>query len=427
MYQHDPGAWLNMSQYAGGSTGTKKITLPELQWLAPVLSEWPHVIGIVLSDDTVDLASQEMEMMTWMRANTPTLIPIVNQAQDGAVWLVRAGGTMNRPELYGINRNNEPLLNQAQTLLRQFDQEKDLSDRYGLDFYPLFNIGDGYYLDLTNSWSINSFQPAAALAYGATGLVYYTWAEGIWNYSGCGSSPDICHWTPDSGPKQPAFEVATTMNAKTLAWGPDLLAYSALAAVYHTGWPTVSFSPGNFTQSPGGEIVAAMADNVMLGLRIPPTYGSPIGDTAALAIVVDKRLEFGTGAPPAARNVTITFGSSVSAVSLVDVDFAALAAARAAGLTPAAAATMARRTTVLRQRSVGEWNTAAMSVNITLRGGESSMLLLTATDPASFSADTRALHTLRYDASKTDLSAVRTQVRSNTRQSNASWGGWHAL
>lgn len=61
-----------------------------------------------------------------------------------------AGATVNRPELYGIARINEPLLPQAQTLLRQFDEERDLSDRYGLDWWPLFNIGDGYYLDLMN-------------------------------------------------------------------------------------------------------------------------------------------------------------------------------------------------------------------------------------------------------------------------------------
>lgn len=259
------------------------------------------------------------------------------------------------------------------------------------------------------SWSINSFQAGAAAAYGATGVTWYTWGEGVWNYSGCGSSPDICHWVDGSGPRQPAMDAVTTVNARLLAWGPRLLQYAALTAVYHTGWATVSLSPGSYTQIPGDTIVAAMDTDLMLGLRLPPLAGPPPGGPDAVAVIVDKRVELGAGPPPPARTVTIAFGASIAAATLVGVDVAALAAARAAGVGPDAAAASARTTTHLFRRSAGD--AAPVAVNVTLRGGESAMLELVATDAAAFGVTARGMRRLRYDASAVDLTPVRTQVR----------------
>lgn len=81
IFQRAAGVWINTSEYGGGPSGWKKITPPELQWLAPTLRQWPHVVGILISDDTVDLAKQEIDMIAWMRANASDLMPIVNQAQ----------------------------------------------------------------------------------------------------------------------------------------------------------------------------------------------------------------------------------------------------------------------------------------------------------------------------------------------------------
>ena len=68
-----------------------KITLPEVQWLAPRLLPYKNVVGLLITDDGVDLARNEIEEIEWMLANTPSLFPWVNQCGDGSEWIARAG------------------------------------------------------------------------------------------------------------------------------------------------------------------------------------------------------------------------------------------------------------------------------------------------------------------------------------------------
>jgi hypothetical protein len=61
----------------------KKITLPELQWMAQQVRHNPAVVGLLLTDDGADLSSEEIAMAAWMRESTPELMPWANQCADG--------------------------------------------------------------------------------------------------------------------------------------------------------------------------------------------------------------------------------------------------------------------------------------------------------------------------------------------------------
>ena len=72
----------NIGGEAQGPTNTwskldsnHKITLPETKWLAKQIVDMPGAAGILITDDGVDLARNEVEEIEWMRENTPTLFP----------------------------------------------------------------------------------------------------------------------------------------------------------------------------------------------------------------------------------------------------------------------------------------------------------------------------------------------------------------
>jgi hypothetical protein len=82
--------WGETSQNIGGESqgavaayvppgSNHKITLPEIKWVASRLKNRSSVVGILITDDGVDLAKNEIDEIAWMRENTPELLPWVNQ------------------------------------------------------------------------------------------------------------------------------------------------------------------------------------------------------------------------------------------------------------------------------------------------------------------------------------------------------------
>lgn len=62
------GQWvdLNMSNTRSDTVAVeKKITLPELQWMALQVRRNPAVVGLLLTDDGADLSSEEIAMAAW--------------------------------------------------------------------------------------------------------------------------------------------------------------------------------------------------------------------------------------------------------------------------------------------------------------------------------------------------------------------------
>ena len=68
-----------------------KATVRELEWLATRVAGDPSVVGLLVTDDAVDLAQEDLDSIAWMREHTPQLWPWLNQCSDGTEWLARAG------------------------------------------------------------------------------------------------------------------------------------------------------------------------------------------------------------------------------------------------------------------------------------------------------------------------------------------------
>lgn len=280
-------------------TANHKITLPEVQWLATRLQEMPAAVGILITDDGVDLADNEIKEIQWMRENTPELYPWVNQCGDGSVWLARAGTPYAVPELYSVGKNwNTDPLGAAQAQLRSYDDWMDKSNRYGLKFWPLINVGDGGDTGLVGSKSLVLFQGYSSLAYGALGLNWYCWGQGIWNLTAQGPTG--------------IYDAVQSVNLRVNNgghWSKALLGHGVWEGVYHTGW---ELEGGASSWEPGPtQIVTAMDTDLLAGVLASPSDGSSL-----LLVVADKRVTSDHEAPPS-RSVSIKINSKLAAGVIV--------------------------------------------------------------------------------------------------------------
>ena len=61
--------------------------------------------------------------------------------------------------------------------LTYYENDQLISERYRLDIWPLFALGDGGGVPIIRSDSLVRVQVYTALAYGARGLYYYCWVR----------------------------------------------------------------------------------------------------------------------------------------------------------------------------------------------------------------------------------------------------------
>jgi hypothetical protein len=395
--------------YADPPSYTKHMTPPELEWLIPLVRDDPRfasVSSILVSDDAVDLTVEELQMMARIAEAIPDVIPIVNQCGNGKIWLARSGSPVVSGELYSMMDPTQNVSDAAAAQAGSYDGERSQTERWKLWFWPM--LGATNY----DSYSVTAFQANAAYAYGADGLAYFLWSfqgQGLWNNSLA---------TPAPNPNN--YAGGREANGNGLAWGDDLLGFPRLAAVYHTGaWAPGLGGGGSFTALPGDGILASMDDELMLGLKLPegefdggagaaPCALVGAGDADAVAVLVDKRVQWSGGAP-AARTVVLQFGGLVQSAELVEVDLAAIDRRRRAGLAFDAAAVT--RITML---------DAAFAINVTLTGGSAVMLRLHAATAAAFTAAARDLKNWRVDPHTPQFFEVR-----NAQQNfyNNEWTG----
>ena len=177
--------WGGEANYGGDAQGpvgkfvqrhnNHKITLPEVKWLAKQLLNFSNAVGLLITDDGVDMARNEVEEVEWMIENTPELLPWVNQCGDGSEWLARAGTPYAVPELYSVNppanANVSTVEKQCAAQLGGYESWTVKSGRFGLQNFPLVNIGDGGDTGLIRSSSLVRFQGYSAVAYGAKGVM----------------------------------------------------------------------------------------------------------------------------------------------------------------------------------------------------------------------------------------------------------------
>jgi hypothetical protein len=289
--------------------GNHKITLPEVKWLASQLTKLPGAAGILITDDGVDLARNEIEEIEWMREHTPNLFPWVNQCGDGTEWVARAGSPYAVPELYSVKGITGNAVAMAQAQLGGYESWIGKSQRFGLTHWPLVGVGDGHAVGVSdgsgvpniNSTSLTRFQAYSAVAYGAKGIMWYCWGEGIWQFgnTSAGVKP---------GPRH-IYPAIQEINFKLGDhWAPAIAAHQQWQGVFSDGSWAV---PGGL-EPKRGQLVEVMSADLLIGVMTtaPPTVADPAGVAySALLVIVDKRVSDEL-APAPARTVTVVLGAA---------------------------------------------------------------------------------------------------------------------
>ena len=276
-----------------------KITLPEVKWLAPRLLQYENVVGLLITDDGVDLARNEIEEIEWMIDNTPSLFPWVNQCGDGSEWIARAGTPYAVPELYSVNIKTTGTDAQAEAQcanqISGYDSWYAKGARFGLKLFPLINVGDGGDTGTVRSDSLVRFQGYSALAYGSKGLMWYCWGRGVWNIT--------------TAKPTEIYNSISQVNSQVKAWGPTVLAFDDFYGAYHTGW----LGPSATSTSPApGKLVETMDDMLMVGV-----LGKTESADELLLVIVDKRVSAKL-APLPKRSVSIRLSSMVEIAEPVE-------------------------------------------------------------------------------------------------------------
>ena len=223
--------------------------------MAPRLAKLPSVVGLLITDDGVDLAANEVAEIEWMRTHTPELWPWVNQCGDGTDWLARAGTPYAVPELYAVPGrplNASEVVKAAAAQLGGYDHWLSESERFGLLHFPL-NIGDGGDTGLVRSTSLVRFQAYAALAYGAKGL-----NRGTAGATARGTSPPTRR-RPSTPSSKKLTSASTLVAGRRRCWRRPGRARSTRdgAGPVASSWPPTA-----------GALVEAMDDNLLAGVLL---------------------------------------------------------------------------------------------------------------------------------------------------------------
>eukprot|EP00041_Stephanoeca_diplocostata_P035753 m.1273087 g.1273087 ORF g.1273087 m.1273087 type:complete len:991 (+) comp24751_c0_seq59:115-3087(+) len=295
------------------TTYKHKITLPEIQWLAPRLAAIPGSAGILITDDGADLVMNEVAETQWMVANTPSLFPWINQCADGSEWLARAGTPYAVPELYSIQSHpgvtgRPAAVAMAQQQLGTYRTWIRDSLRFGLQFWPLLGVGDGGdVVDLVSS-SLARFQAFAAVAYGARGLNWYCFGNGLWNFTT--QAPTGIYSTVADVNKRLGHGMLAAAVVQHSEWQGVISSGWAVA----DGWP---LTPSN-TSSTASNLIAGLSDDLLVGVLTDPSLPSGAAGQAitVLLVVVDMRVDT-TPAAAVSRTVNLAFHDGM--VTHVDV------------------------------------------------------------------------------------------------------------
>lgn len=321
---------------------SKGQTVPELEYITTELARrgvLDQFVGIQIHDDTEVQTGETIASAAWLAEHTPNFVPFVNQVSgaSGPQTLYRTGLMVSAPEQYPIqcpasDCANASTFNATHAAINQMSayETNALDDeRYGLDSWPLFHIGDSQgpfdqpdpdqdsrgsiYSMNVRSDSLVRWMGYGALAYGATGLNWYCWGGGIWWGPRFGTGDDMTK----PGRPTPMYATVREVNADAGEWGDEMLAGGfGFAGALHTGFRSKLRGGG----APSAHtVVTAMSDDLLVGVFTPSALRGGGGDDASSAaaylIIVSKQVSGQLEGLPA-RNVSLTLHPSVGHASV---------------------------------------------------------------------------------------------------------------
>lgn len=185
-------------------------TLPEMRWVHEQLvnrSLDGMVHAVLLHDDVVTNNAMTGVIVDYLRTHWPRMLPLTDTGLQGVDTLYEQRQPVLVPEQYQISGATTNATRAANQQLALYASDQMMAHRFGLSAWPLFNVGDGGGNPNLHSPSLVRVQAYGAVAYGARGLNYYCWGNGIWTLSGGAGSPS------------PIYNVVKRTNADLSVWG----------------------------------------------------------------------------------------------------------------------------------------------------------------------------------------------------------------
>jgi len=275
-------------------------TAPEMKWVHEQLrnrSLDKMVHAVLLHDDVVTNNAMTAAVVEYLQKHWPQMLPFTDTGLQGPDTLYQQRQPLLVPEEYMLSGSTTNVTYGMNNQLAMYANNQMVAERFGLSAWPLFNVGDGGGNPNLRSAPLVRVQAYGAVAYGARGLNYYCWGNGIWN---------IPQPNQQSGPGTPTviYDVVRRTNADLTIWGQLLMKSRHVGAIRRPSVPHVSYfgqpetastqsyaSMGDHSTSPAAHLpVTAMDDKLLVGTFVSDD------SRAGHLMVVDLRTD-ATAAP----------------------------------------------------------------------------------------------------------------------------------
>lgn len=267
-------------------------TLPELRWLQARCGQHPALAGYLLGDDYGALPAELVETTRFLREQAPHLLPWVCQNVMSAASLATAGNPIQNPQIYPtLYEAAWPVEEQCYRYCTQLRVLRDGCRRYGLTPWPMFNVCG------VQSDSLLRFQVYAGLAYGAQGLWYFTYADGLRQGSGGETLEQVRQAL------LPTWHDAAAANRRVAAYGPRLLGRQCAGVVQTCPRLARGGAPAP------ERLITGLGDALLAGVL------TKAGD-GPVVLLVDARASAARDATPE-RQVEIRFHAAVTGIDVV--------------------------------------------------------------------------------------------------------------
>jgi hypothetical protein len=216
--------------------GKHHLTPPELAWIKAELDKrnLSQAIDMVfLHDDDFHVTGDTIASTEWLKDNWSGAPGMINGGLTDPLGLYSSRQFVFSAEQYYISNKGTIYYNisgpqgMLRTLLMSYTQSQQMAERFRLRPWPLFNLGDGEGLKAIESDSFVRVQVYAALALGAKGLDYYTWAAGVWNSGGTLPLPN----NQSKGIPGLNYPIVCVVNADAKIWGNLLIGARHVGAI----------------------------------------------------------------------------------------------------------------------------------------------------------------------------------------------------
>lgn len=282
-------------------------SLEELMFLYQKVGNHPSLLGFMIGDDQGEVTPRSDACTNFLlRQPKPHLIP----------WLCGWISPKNLAE------HNNPIANpQIYPTLYEWNLSADMlairyisayanwsrqCRKYGVIFWPMFNVAPPPGTDYLPSDSLTRFPAYLALAFGSEGIWYFLYnGGGIQRYGQYSTEEEVRRALT------PLYRVVKKVNNRIASWGDKVMERDC-PAVFSTAFPgNAEMEKIEGLKKPGkGEFIEQMNDNLIAGVLTKKGENT-------LVMVVDCRVSKNWG-DIKPRDVTIRFSPKVKEVVILE-------------------------------------------------------------------------------------------------------------